>query len=154
LRERREEIPIFIEYFLDKFSKKYEKKMNPISYKMMKAISHHQWLGNIRELENVIQRFVVLGDEEPIIEELDTVTKQNSSPKKKETAENIKTWPSLKKVHQEAALKAESEMILKALEMTNWNRKKAAHKLNVSYKTLLNKIKEFDLDHRFVPPRM
>jgi transcriptional regulator with PAS, ATPase and Fis domain len=154
LRERREEIPIFIEYFLDKFSKKYQKKMTPISYKMMKAFSHHHWLGNIRELENVIQRFVVLGDEEPIIEELDSIIKQNGGLKKKEPAENIKTWPSLKKVHQEAALKAESEMILKALEITNWNRKKAAHRLNVSYKTLLNKIKEFGIDHRFVPPRL
>jgi len=128
--------------------------MNPISYKMMKAFSQHHWLGNVRELENVIQRFVVLGDEGTIIEELDSVIKQNSGLKKKETAENTKTWPSLKKVHQEAALKAESEMILKALEITNWNRKKAAQKLNVSYKTLLNKIKEFDLDNRFVPPRL
>ncbi len=69
-------------------------------------------------------------------------------------APNKKNCPSLKKVHQEAALKAESEMILKALEMTNWNRKKAAHILNVSYKTLLNKIKECDLDKRFIPPRL
>ena len=154
LRERKEEIPIFIEYFLDKFSKKYQKEMNPISYKMMKAFSLHHWLGNIRELENVIQRFVVLGDEGQIIEELDSVVKQNAGLKKKEAAENIKTWPSLKKVHQEASTKAESEMILKALEITNWNRKKAANRLNVSYKTLLNKIKEFGIDDRFVPPRL
>lgn len=154
LRERKEEIPIFIEYFLDKFSKKYQKQINPISYRLMKSLSNHHWFGNVRELENVIQRFVVLGDEELIIEELDSAIKKNVAPEKKGTAENMKTWPSLKKVHQEASIRAESEMILKALEITNWNRKKAAQKLNVSYKTLLNKIKEFGLDHRFVHPRL
>jgi transcriptional regulator with GAF, ATPase, and Fis domain len=154
LRERREEIPIFVEYFLDKFSKKYQKKVHPISDKMVRFLSQHHWLGNIRELENVIQRYIVLGDEKTIIEELDSVTKQNAVPEKKETVPNNKNYPSLKKVHQEAALKAESEMILKALEMTNWNRKKAAHILNVSYKTLLNKIKECDLDKRFIPQRL
>ncbi|NWG02980.1 MAG: sigma 54-interacting transcriptional regulator [Syntrophaceae bacterium] len=154
LRERKEEIPIFIEYFLDKFSKKYQKQIHPISYKMMKAFSQHHWSGNVRELENVIQRFVVLGDEDLIIEELGSGIKPTISQEKKGTAEQIKTWPSLKKVHQEASIRAESEMILKALEITNWNRKKAAQKLNVSYKTLLNKIKEFGLDHRFVHPRL
>jgi transcriptional regulator with PAS, ATPase and Fis domain len=154
LRERREEIPIFVEYFLDKFGKKYQKKVDPISDKMMRFFSQHYWLGNIRELENVIQRYIVLGDEETIIEELDSVIKQNAVLEKKETAPNKKNYPSLKKVHQEAALKAESEMILKALGMTNWNRKKAAHILNVSYKTLLNKIKECDLDKRFIPQRL
>ena len=154
LRERREEIPIFVEYFLDKFGKKYQKKVHPMSDKMMRFFSQHHWLGNIRELENVIQRYIVLGDEETIIEELDSVIKQNAVLEKKETAPIKKNYPSLKKVHQEAALKAESEMILKALEMTNWNRKKAAHILNVSYKTLLNKIKECDLDKRFIPQRL
>jgi transcriptional regulator with GAF, ATPase, and Fis domain len=154
LRERREEIPIFVEYFLDKFGKKYQKKVDPISDKMMRFFSQHYWLGNIRELENVIQRYIVLGDEETIIEELDSVIKQNAVLEKKEMAPNKKNYPSLKKVHQEAALKVESEMILKALEMTNWNRKKAAHILNVSYKTLLNKIKECDLDKRFIPQRL
>jgi len=154
LRERREEIPIFVEYFLDKFSKKYQKKVHPISDKMMEFFSQHHWLGNIRELENVIQRYIVLGDEKIIIEELDSTIMKSAVLEKKETAPNEKNWPSLKKVHQEAVLKAESEMILKALEMTSWNRKKAAHILDVSYKTLLNKIKECDLDKRFIPPRL
>jgi len=154
LRERREEIPIFVEYFLDKFGKKYQKKVHPISDKMMEFFSRHHWLGNIRELENVIQRYIVLGDEKIIIEELDSTNMKNAVLEKKETAPNKKNWPSLKKVHQEAVLKAESEMILKALEKTNWNRKKAAHILNVSYKTLLNKIKECDLDKRLIPPRL
>jgi transcriptional regulator with GAF, ATPase, and Fis domain len=150
LRERKEEIPILIEYFLDKFSKKYQKKINPLSDKMMKVFSEYHWPGNVRELENMLQRFIVLGDEKPMFEELSLLMKQNDAPKENMKVSN-KTWPSLRKVHHEAALKAELELIVKALEVTNWNRKKAANALNISYKTLLNKIKECGLDKRFVP---
>src|SRR4030043_250562 len=62
LRERREEIPIFVEYFVEKFSKKYQKKITSLSDKMMKALSQYHWLGNVRELENVIQRLGVPGN--------------------------------------------------------------------------------------------
>jgi transcriptional regulator with GAF, ATPase, and Fis domain len=152
LRERREEIPIFVEYFLDKFGKKYGRKVPPLSDKTMKAFSEHHWVGNVREMENVIQRLVVLGNEETIVEELTPVTKEEAIPeKRKKIVPAKKIWPSLKEVHQEAIKKAESEMILKALEMTNWNRKKAADKLNISYKALLYKIKETSLDRRFDP---
>jgi two-component system response regulator AtoC len=100
----------------------------------------------------VIQRLVVLGNEKAIIEELTPATQKDSIPeKKKKTALNKKTWPSLKVINREAMKKAEGEVILKALEMTNWNRKKAAHKLNISYKALLYKIKETGLDKRFTP---
>jgi len=152
LRERREEIPIFVEYFLDKYGKKYGRKVPPLSNKTMEAFSEHQWVGNVREMENVIQRLVVLGNEDTIIEELTPVTKEDPIPeKKKKVVPAKKIWPSLKEVHQEAIKKVESEMILKALEMTNWNRKKAADKLNISYKALLYKIKETSLDKRFIP---
>ena len=152
LRERREEIPIFVEYFLDKFSKKYERKVPTLSDKTMKAFSEHHWVGNVRELENVIQRLIVLGNEEAVVEELTPTPKEDPIlEKKKKMTPPKKVWPSLKEVHQEAIKKAESEMILKALEMTNWNRKKAADKLNISYKALLYKIKETSLDKRFIP---
>lgn len=151
LRERKEEIPIFIEYLLDKFSKKYQKKMVPLSEKMMKALLRHRWLGNVRELENVIQRFVVLGNEEAIIEELTPAIQEDSMLEKNRKIDSTKkVWPSLREVHQEALKKAESEAILKALEMTNWNRKKAADILNISYKALLYKIKETGLNRRFI----
>jgi two-component system response regulator AtoC len=151
LRERREEIPIFVEYLLDKFSKKYQKKAVPLSEKMMKALTRHRWLGNVRELENVIQRFVVLGNEEAIIEELTPVIQEDPvSEKNRTTVTTKRAWPSLREVHQEALKKAECETILKALEMTNWNRKRAADLLNISYKALLYKIKETGLDRRFI----
>jgi two-component system response regulator AtoC len=152
LRDRREEIPIFVEYFLEKFSKKYQKKITSLSDKMMKALSQYHWLGNVRELENVIQRLVVLGNEKAIIEELTPVPREDSIPENnKKMVPAKKVWPSLKEVHQEASKKAESEIMLKALEMTNWNRKKAADILSISYKALLYKIKETGLDKRFIP---
>jgi transcriptional regulator with GAF, ATPase, and Fis domain len=152
LRERKEEIPIFVEYFLDKFCKKYRKKVNPLTEKMMKAFLQHPWLGNVRELENVIQRFILLENEKGIIEDLDSVANKDSiSGKKMELAPPHKSWPSLKTVQREAIRKVESGMILEALEMTHWNRKKAAEILNISYKALLYKIKECGLNKRFVP---
>jgi DNA-binding NtrC family response regulator len=80
------------------------------------------------------------------------VVQEDSIPgNNKKIVPEKKVWPSLKEVHQEALKKAECETILKALEMTNWNRKKAADILNVSYKALLYKIKETGLGKRFVP---
>jgi len=69
--------------------------------------------------------------------------------KKKKTSSTQKSWPSLREVNKEAIKKAESETILKALEVTNWNRKKAAKILSISYKPLLYKIKDTGLDKRF-----
>ncbi|MGZ6237129.1 MAG: sigma 54-interacting transcriptional regulator, partial [Syntrophales bacterium] len=66
LRERKEEIPIFFEYFIYKYGKKYNKKKNPLSERTMRALLEHHWLGNIRELENMIQRYTVFGNEEAI----------------------------------------------------------------------------------------
>lgn len=152
LRERKEEIPVFVEYFMEKFSKKYNKKLNPISDHMMKIFSQYHWPGNIRELENVIQRIVVLGGEKSIIDELVPIIKKDPliETESKKIVLNRKCWPSLKKVHREAMIKAETELISKALKMTNWNRKKAAELLNISYKALLYKIKECGLDSKFL----
>lgn len=149
LRERKEEIPIFVEYFLDKFSKKYGRKLTPISEKMMKIFEQYRWPGNVRELENAIQRIVVLGGEKLIAEELTPSLREESTQKPKETSRR-RAWPTLKEVHREAMIKAEREVIIKALGMTNWNRKKAAGLLNISYKALLYKIRECGLDNKNV----
>jgi two-component system response regulator AtoC len=141
LRERREEIPIFVEYFLDKFGKKYHKTAKPLSDQIVKAFLQYQWSGNVRELENVIQRMIVLGNEKAILDELTSATNKEPVQIQKES-QSLPKWPSLKEVHREAITRAETEVIRKALEITNWNRKKAAGLLNISYKALLYKIKE------------
>jgi Nif-specific regulatory protein len=144
LRERKEEIMIFVEYFLEKFGKKYNRKLKKLSDRMKKMLLQNEWSGNVRELENVIQRFVVLGNEENIIEELAQNINRTSSNGKPEMEFEI--WPSLKDIQRQAIIQAESKVIRRALDMTNWNRKRAANLLNISYKTLLYKIKECEID--------
>lgn len=147
LRERKEEIPIFVEYFLTRYAKKYGKEVPSLSDQMKRALLHHEWQGNVRELENVIQRLVVLRNEEAVISDLLSPEKVNPlGERSKLNPQENNAWPSLKEVHREAILKAESEAIRKALEVTNWNRKKAANLLNISYKALLYKIKACGLD--------
>jgi two-component system response regulator AtoC len=145
LRDRKEEIPFFVEYFLNKFETKYQKKVRPFPDSLLKAFLQHDWLGNIRELENLIQRFVVLKNEDEILKELCSLAEENKLPEKKRTEEPIKGKNSLREVHKTAVRHAEKEAIHKALQKTNWNRKKAADLLNISYKSLLNKIKECEI---------
>jgi len=145
LRERREEIPIFIEYFLNKFSKKYNKKVASLSDRMVKVLLQYPWFGNVREMENVIQRYVVLRSEEAIIEELSSTKESEPNTEQKPVLLEKRGLPSLKEVHREAVVKAEAEIIRKALESTRWNRKKAASLLHISYKALLYKMKACDI---------
>jgi two-component system response regulator AtoC len=148
LRERKEEIPVLIEYFLDKFQRKYGRKVSPPSAKLMNVLLQHRWPGNVRELENVIQRLVVLRNEEAIIEEMSPSNKGDSTGSNLSANLEKKDWPSLKEAHHEAVVKAEADVIRRALELTNWNRKKAATILNISYKALLYKIKTLGIDNR------
>jgi two-component system response regulator AtoC len=108
---------------------------------MTKLLLQHRWSGNIRELENVLQRYVVLRDENAIIEELTPSINSPSEVEQGTLLDEKKEWVSLKDVHREAVLRAEAEVIRKALDKTNWNRKKAAVLLNISYKALLYKMK-------------
>jgi two-component system response regulator AtoC len=151
LRERKTEIPIFVEYFLNKFSEKYQKKPRPISDPFMRMLMAHNWSGNIRELQNVIQRYVVLGNEEEILSELELQAKNDDLflGEKKDDNSSFDSQPSLKQINREAARRAEAKIIVRALEMTNYNRKKAAELLNISYKSLLYKIKECGIQKHF-----
>jgi two-component system response regulator AtoC len=144
LRERIEEIPIFAEYLLDKFGKKYNKEVKPLSERMKTVLLEHHWPGNIRELENVLHRLVVLGNE-MVIDDLVSENRIYLLPEKKELNLSDESWPSLKNIKREALLKTEAEVIRKALGLTHWNRGKAASLLGISYKALLYKIKTYRL---------
>ncbi len=141
LRERKEEIPVFAEYFLDKFAKKYGKRAKPISDSLMRAFLAHNWPGNVRELQNVIQRYLLLGNEGEILGEL-RLGIQEDDVHAREKEDILMNGLSLKQIHWEAARGAEAEAIIKALEMTHFNRKKAANLLNVTYRSLLYKIRK------------
>ncbi len=155
LRERVEEIPVLAEYFLRRYSEQYGRDPAGISDGLMRAFVGYAWPGNVRELENLIKRVVVLQDEGTIAAELSgssrTPEPAASAPSTREIEQMVDgldpdggTIP-LREIGRRAARDAEREVIKRVLDQTNWNRKKAAQLLEVSYKTLLQKIKECGL---------
>jgi len=141
LRDRLEDIPILVEHFLRKTNEKLGiDKIKTVSPEVMKIFYSYGWGGNVRELENVIERAIVLADGEVITPELisDRVTAGDSGKVVYVDEDEI----SLKKRHK----KLEIEMIRKALERTRGNRSAAARLLEISHRKLLYKIKEYGIN--------
>jgi DNA-binding NtrC family response regulator len=142
LRERMEEIPILAHHFMRKVAAKYERDPLPISPMLMKVLASQSWPGNLRELENTIKRYLILGNEQTIIEDL------NPSPgvgDDQPSTVEIGAGSGLKHLVRNLKGDAESIAIAQALEGTGWNRKEAASDLQISYKALLYKIKQYNL---------
>src|ERR1700677_4505917 len=142
LRERIEEIPILSQHFMRKVSAKYGCNPLPLSPALMQALSRHSWPGNLRELENTIKRFLVLADEEAIINEL--IPWQPTASSTAASDESVGSG-GLKFLVRNLKGGAESAAIAQTLEGTGWNRKAAASDLQISYKALLYKIKQYSL---------
>ena len=100
----------------------------------------HDWPGNVRELENLARRIVLLGDSRKALEELGETPKLETA--RREEPRSL----SLKVAARTASRRAERDLIAKALERTHWNRKRAAQELQISYKSLLYKIKQTGLE--------
>jgi DNA-binding NtrC family response regulator len=149
LRERREEIPVFIDFFLNKYSEYYNKRPAPFSEVAVQRMMNYDWPGNIRELENLVKRYTIVGNESQIIRELAThkpivtSTGMEYAPSAPPSKISIRQddQPSLLEIGRRAAQKAEREAIERVLMQTKWNRRQAAKILKVSYKALLNKLK-------------
>jgi two-component system, NtrC family, response regulator AtoC len=142
LAQRREDIPALTKYFLDYYSGKFNRQTPQLSPQIAKVLQTYDWPGNVRQLENMIKRYVVLGSEDPIVNELSV---GNRPPSNSHFQIGAGGSISLKKVTREATLALEREIILKALQAHHWNRKKAAKALNISYRALLYKIRQADL---------
>ena len=142
LRERTEEIPILSQHFMRKVAAKYECDPLPISAALLQALSGHSWPGNLRELENTIKRYLVLGDEKAIIDEL---SPRHNSGSFAAAGEDPDGNGGLKYLVRNLKGSAESAVIAQTLEGTGWNRKAAANDLQISYKALLYKIKQYNL---------
>ena len=145
LRERKEEIPVFAEYFMRKGAKRYGREPLAFSTNLLNSLSEHSWPGNLREMENVINRYLVLGDENAILEELSPSTAYQGGPTLVQETPN---GAGLKAMVRNLKGDAESTAIAQVLEGTGWNRKAAANDLQISYKALLYKIKQYDLSPR------
>jgi two-component system response regulator AtoC len=150
LRERREEIPELASTFLRRYAVQYQKSPPEPSAKLLHAFERYAFPGNVRELENMIKRIAVLESEDSILEEIERREageargRTGLSTLLEEVEETAGDVP-LREVGRRVALQAEREAIERVLRHTDWNRKQAAKLLNVSYKTLLQKIRECGL---------
>jgi two-component system, NtrC family, response regulator AtoC len=145
LRERLDEIPAMAAYFMRKGAKKYDLQPLPISPALLEALGQYNWPGNLRELENAINRFLILQDENVIIAELNQA--RAASPSAEKGQDHVEAG-GLKRLVRGIKSEAESSVIAGVLEETGWNRKAAANDLQISYKALLYKIKQYDLTPR------
>ena len=149
LRDRREEVPALVATFLARYSARYRKPRPRLSLRLQRAFDRHPFPGNVRELENMIKRIVVLGSEASVLQEL--LGRSERRPGSALAALLVELEQTagelpLREVGARAALEAEREAIDRVLFQTGWNRKQAARLLGVSYKTLLQKIRECGLE--------
>jgi two-component system response regulator AtoC len=144
LRERKEEIPILLKHFMSRMSEQYARSPLPLSPAMLQACQEYSWPGNLRELNNFIKRYLVLGDEKLAVQELRPSADSHGA---KVDAAHGPAEPGvgLKSVARSAKDEAEAEAIKQALDQTNWNRKQAAALLQISYKALLYKIRQYGI---------
>jgi two-component system response regulator AtoC len=187
LRERRDEILKLTDFFIAKYSQRYNRPVRMLSDELRSKFLSYDWPGNVRELENMIKRFVILQDEQLVMREL-SKPRLVANPPAPEMAtpafhapgpsypaappayaaaappaaaredddvdepDDVPAAPPsldgrrLSEVAREAALSAERIVIADTLRQVHWNRRKAAQLLGVSYKTLLNKIKETGIE--------
>src|SRR5438105_3924380 len=141
LRERPEEIPALAAEFLARFNAQYGRQKR-ISPAVMTRLIEYPWSGNVRELENVIHRLVVL-DSELALAPLSAGGRGNGHPPG--AAGRDAAADGLREVARRGAREAERKALQEVLECVRWNRAEAARILKVSYKTLLNKVAECGL---------
>jgi len=176
LRERRAEISHLTDFFMDRYARRYNRPVRQLSAGLLQLFQTYEWPGNIRELENMIKRLVILQDDQLVGREITKAARPvaayatvgigashgpviaadepeefeiNDEEAQPEVA--VATAPAgsrLADVAKAAAIKAERTIIEDTLQQVHWNRRKAAEQLGVSYKTLLNKIKECGISRK------
>jgi DNA-binding NtrC family response regulator len=145
LRERREEIPILLRHFMTRFAAKYARPPLPLSATLIETATKYSWPGNLRELENFVKRYLILGEESMALSELGLKEQQAYEGEEKEKKGPSGRSDDLKSLVRSLKDQAEMEAISRVLEQTNWNRKEASKILNISYKALLYKIRRYGI---------
>jgi transcriptional regulator with PAS, ATPase and Fis domain len=167
LRQRRDEIPALTQHFLRRYAEHYNKAPLALATDTLRLFAEFDWPGNVRELENLIKRMVIIGTDAPIRREVaDAIAArsmqvgpipvlQHEAPEYAAVAAPLPSSPlppprvfsgSLKDIGRSAAREAERALISRTLQQTRWNRREAAEILGISYKALLYKIKDAELD--------
>ena len=147
LRERREDIPMLAEFFRRHYEIQFGMKSEPFPPEMLEYLQNLNWNGNVRELSNGIARYVLIGP--------DANMKEEQTQKKKSSLRNKSVDGSvmpLKNLAKEAIKEMERNVILEALRANQWNRRKTAQSLKISYRALIYKIQDAGLVSRRTTP--
>ena len=134
LRERRGDILLLCKYFIEKYGKKYAGSDQTFPQDLLEACVWYDWPGNVRQLENIVKRQLILPDGD-IITELRSPSRQGP----------VQGASSLKEIGGRAADEAEKHVVLNVLQQTGWNRKESARRLHISYKAFRNRLKRWQL---------
>jgi len=163
LRERPEDIPLLIDHYLKKYSPRFKNHQVESDDSLIDKLQKYHWPGNVRELQNVLKRILVMGNWEEIVDELthssyatNNLTTTEASSKEPSIVSDILNSAggsppdlesfSLKEIKRRTLDKVEKEAISYVLSRTDWNRSKAAKILKISYKTLLYKISDLNIE--------
>jgi transcriptional regulator with PAS, ATPase and Fis domain len=146
LRSRPEEIPVLLGHFIERFARLYGCPVVPASQRLIAACLEYSWPGNVRELQSFTQRFLIQGDEERSLQELQGVGRVMTGGPVEADSPADSSRTNLKKLGRHVKSNAEKPAIEKILQETHFNRKAAARRLQISYKGLLRKLREYDLD--------
>ncbi len=144
LRERRGDIPVLIEHIKNNLNRKLKKNIEHIPEEIINRLKSYHFPGNIRELENIMERAFILADNNRLSVELFPLP-EHASPR----PSSIENGLSLKDISKQARDEVERDVIVNVLNETNWNRVKTAHILKVDYKTLRQKIKELNISPQY-----
>jgi len=147
LRQRIVDLPVLIDYFIEHYSKVFHHTPHLLSKSAMRLMQNYHWPGNIRQLENLIRGYVLIGSEEALVAELMPEQSRGGITTEIDLSEPI----SLKNITRQATHDLERQIILKVLQANSWNRQKTAKWLQISYRSLLYKLSEVGMPE--VPPR-
>ncbi|MCD6118040.1 sigma-54-dependent Fis family transcriptional regulator [bacterium] len=137
LKQRRDDIPLLISYFVDKYRDRTGKKVHSISPEAEKILTGYNWPGNVRELENIIERAVILTNKNTIMAEDLPVSIRNTAAENSDLMGNIAEIP---------LEELEKQQILNILNKYSWNQKKASEILGISTTTLWRKLKSYGIE--------
>lgn len=151
LRERREEIPLLLTYYMNKLAAKFGRNPLSLSDRLVRECLRYHWPGNLRELGNFVKRYLVLEDENLVTDELRMkgtdelrmTGKETNADERHKRHSLVAPRGGLKALVKSLKDDAEAKEIQRVLENANWNRKLAAAQLNISYKALLYKMKQY-----------